>query len=359
MAEAVITRGGIGGGSTDISNDTKQSLGLNNNASLDDVIQVIAIKDPSVATILVTVQDADGSPLAGQNVQMVTNTSLIYTSNELGQCKFKTNYGSATIKDLGPNPYIDMQLAEDKTVDAIIGDIYKVTLKRRTFGNGYNKAITSNQNIMFSKYINTIDIKLSGAGGGGGTGFLSDFKFLYNYYGIETKKANGHNGGAGGNGYINYKNGFTPEANKNYSINIGVGSAPWSNKYMNEDCGDDSSDRKNRTHSWSRDGVNLGWLHNGSTGGTTFFSDILSAIGGHGGTFGSYSSDGTKGSGYTGQAISIGGDGGYYGITGSIWGAGGDEYNGWKIRGYCNAYATGGSAGTSGVCYLNNFKYKI
>lgn len=359
MAEAVITRGGIGGGSTDISNDTKQSLGLNNNASLDDVIQVIAIKDPSVATILVTVQDADGSPLAGQNVQMVTNTSLTYTSNELGQCKFKTNYGSATIRDLGPNPYIDMQLAEDKTVDAVIGDVYKVTLKRRTFGNGYNKAITSNQNIMFSKYINTIDIKLSGAGGGGGTGFLSDFKFLYDYYGVGTKEANGHNGGAGGNGYINYKNGFTPEANKNYVINIGVGSAPWSNKFMNEDCSTDRADRKNRTHSWSRAGVNLGWLGNGSTGGTTFFSDILSAIGGHGGTFGSYSSDGTKGSGYTGQAISIGGGGGYYGITGSVWGAGGDEYNGWKIRGYCNAYATGGSAGYSGVCYLNNFQYKI
>lgn len=360
MAEAVITRtGSLGGSDAEVSNETKQLLGLNNNASLDDVIQTVAVKDPNYATIVVTVKDVDGSSIANSQVSMATNTTLTYTTNEIGKCTFKTNYGTATIMDKGPNPYIDLGLSNSVKVDSVVGGVYQVELKRKILGNGSNILISSNNNIIFSKYTNTVDIYLTGGGGGGGDGYLINAEGRLSWESgmtIYYNTLSGHSGGSGAPGNTNILKGFLVQNDINYNINIGVGGSGGKN-HINVFSDTHGLDRKNRALVFGGTNLNMGYGTNGGSGGSSFFSNILSASGGLGGSAANYYSDGiSPNNGY------FSGSGGGYNIRKTTFSTSYNENNSsrpWVVTYGYNLYANGGNKGTSGMCWLNNIQYKV
>lgn len=317
MAEAIISRPGIGGGDVEISNETKSILGLNNNATLDDCLQSLGLKDPNYATIIATLKDVDGTPIQNANIRMTTNTSITYTTDSSGMCTFKTNYGSATLSDIATIDYIDLQTAESKRVDCLIGEVYRVDLQRRTRGNGYNMMISSNRNVKFSKYLNNVTVGLYSAGGGGGfsniglsghrnctvdleagvTEYVNGANvFQYNRASIYSYNllsgGNFYRGESGG--YKEEKIDITPDMNYNCIIGRG-GRTGWMYYatsryairvgYRSITTGNNDPIIRNVTFN-SSNRIEDSWFNpyvvNGTSGGTTSFGGILSIAGGAG-----------------------------------------------------------------------------
>lgn len=369
MAEAVITRGGVGGGSADISNETKASLGLPNSATLDDVITSLSLKDPNFATITVTALDVDGSPIVGTNITMSPKggTSLTYQTNGEGKCLFKTNIGQCDFTEQNPG-YVDIIPGNVRGAATVQGSVMQIKLQRKKLNSDYTMSYFSNGSIKFSNFLNTVDVLCEGAGGGGGGGFL------YSIWGTvpdtggsgSISEFNGSSGGRGGNGYKNFKS-VSIEPNRNYVIRIGSGGSGGS--ASSPISGFDTS-YGHRGSAQLADSTTSKKAGDGSSGGTSTFDNILSASGGGGGGGGYLSDDGDGGrnyvygsSGTSGNGTRSGGSGGYYIGSSSASGtvnaskSDGWEYNWVDIR--YSASARAGGAGSGGLIQLSNFKYKI
>lgn len=349
MAEAIIGRSGValssGGG---VSNETKKSLGLDNNATLDDVINTIVAKDPTMATMIVTIKNPDGTiPPESTKIKMVpvSGSTFEYSTNSVGQCLFKTNSGQCNFVETGNVPYIDLTQNSINNYAAVIGEVYHIDLVRKTkIGESVN--LNLNQNVIFSSACKSVDIHCYGAGGGGGTGWAGTYSFaLVN--GVLNRALSGKYGGRGGSGYYNKKV-LNPEYNMNYPICIGDGGiGGWMKNGRNTNT---------MNTNWSIKIESSGNGYNGFTGGTTSFSNIVYAIGGSGGgnayeiaTMGGIPEGyaGTDGKGGNGGAGGAGGGWGY-------------KYVGPASVGYGNAFTYGdqGYKGSNGYIILNNFTYK-
>lgn len=355
MAEAVITRGGIGGGSADISNETKEYLGLNNNASLDDVIQTIAAKDPNMATLIVSVRNPDGSiPTDIAQIQMtpVSGSVLTYSTNESGMCLFKTNAGQCNLEEVSKIPYIDLKCSSPiNNFPAVIGSVYRINMVRKS---SESVTIKTNKNIVFSGALKSADIYIRGGCGGGGTGWYggysgylgagtaftkdNDDDYIYNYTGA------GYDGGYGGGGYYNNIKGYIVEPLKNYEITVGA-------------AGAGGPIIKGNYYNWTWERGSAKWGHippsntgsSGSSGGTTKFSNLISAIGGSGGYYASTSANGSNG---TGDGLGGIGGGHHHDLNWEI------ATNTEKYYGKAVGIGEAGATGDTGFVIINNFIFK-
>ena len=181
MAEAIFAKyskstggGGIIDSSSLISNTTKAGLGLPNSATLDHVIQSLAFRSDTMATVIVTVKDPDGTVVPNANVWMNVpagaGTNLAYTTDESGTCMFKTNAGTANFSDHAYDNYIDVNSQSNVRVDCPVGSVKSITLQRtKCFNNGASVGyFTGSQWLNFSPFAGTVDITCDGGGGQGG-----------------------------------------------------------------------------------------------------------------------------------------------------------------------------------------------
>ena len=337
MAEALIGR--YGGGES-ISNDDKAALGYGNDATLGDILKginsAVSWADGDYATLLVTLSFPDGTPISNQQISCNTNTNLVYTTNEIGMCKFKTAYGSATISDLNTTSYIDLDKATDKIVDCPIGDIYSINLQRSR--NSSNKKITSTGNIIFSPMLNTVDILCRGADGAGGGAWRANSSMTPSKNTSSSYSAT-YNGGYGDCGNTSTVNGYSITANKNYNIYIGL-----CGKNNHGGYGGSAKEGRSITYGYTQNA-------NGGSGGTSSFDSVLSAVGGTGG----------NGAWAGGNGANIGNANGgsgavkcWYKVSSSFrWSAstGGETW-------YSVSTWSPAGAGNPGYIWINNFQYK-
>lgn len=355
MAEAVITRGGIGGGSVTLNDSTYQQLGLNNKSSFDDVILALAYKSNDYATIICDVIEPDGTPAIGANVNFVDGAGikLDYQTDDTGRCIFKTNSGTANIFD--NHKYIDIKPSEVQKVDCPVGFTKFIKFQRKIYDNGYSfSPITENKNVVFSKFINTVDITVIGAGGQGGDvkgTFRGDWDTPSGY-------VNAGGGGAGNKGTV-ITNKFSPISNTTYNIVIGI-----AKQQTQSNSARDASQRWTAV-AYASLGSGSGY---GATGGTSYFGDI-SAYGGSGGMnatedSGNFGLSNGHKNHHTGYSYGDGGNASH-GATVYVHSSG-TKTDGWTNSGQATynytAYVSVSRPipqGGGGCVFLNNFQYKI
>lgn len=369
MSEAVITRGGIGG--DNVSNETKQMIGLDNSATLDDVIDLLYRRDPDMATVIVTVRTPTGKIVPNATVKFtpVQGSILNYQCNEEGQCTFKTNAGQGNfIETSYSNDYVDSYAKPLNNIPLIIGNIYQLNLFRAPVES---VNINSNKNIKFSEYVNSVDVHCFGAGAGGGTAYnhtaiessyancryivtneeKSSTNFLFKNFIFYTVRY----GGNGGNGYYNKKT-IYPSSNTNYNCFVGKGgNSTESRIYVGYSNGSITRDNSYHWCNFSLSSCTQNFtMGPGFAGGSTSFGGILSATGGgNPGTSATSSANGTSGTGGFGAK---GGDGGVLHLNND----GGIYYSKSNSSQYLyinGIWATGGY-GQDGYIILNNFTYK-
>ena len=358
MAEAIISRQASGGGDVEISNETKAAIGVSNDATLDECLQFLSLKDENYATIVCTLKDPDDSVVSNGSIKMedVSGAVLTYTTDSAGQCIFKTNAGSANFYE-PEKVYFDLTNGAKVTVDAVIGSVKRIDIQRSTHGNGYNNAITSNQNIKFSRFINTVNICIAGGGGGSGGGWSYAQTGRYTDSGFNIPQ-NKYSGGTGGNGEVKYYNSFTPTANTLYSINIGAGGTVTNKTNKTSTYNSDYRDDGDYRGAWLNTLSNSIIPVNGSTGGTSKFGSIISANGGAGG--GAALNTGVNGTNASIYAVNVlngssgrGGKAGIGNVKGTTTTVNKGNYAMWYATATSNGYA-----GNSGICWVNNFRYK-
>ena len=177
MGEAIFAKyskstGGGGGtinSSTIISNSTKAAFGLGPDATLDDCLLIVGLKNPDTATVQVTLKDIDGSPLGGHRIRMQDRTgfNLVYTTDGAGSCIFTTVNAQATFYDESNNGWFDVGYPNSGTIDLPNGMVKTVTLQRyKRLNNG--DTITLNNSVRwynFSKYTKSGNVYLNGCRG--------------------------------------------------------------------------------------------------------------------------------------------------------------------------------------------------
>ena len=343
MAEAVISRASVAGIKGGISNDTKQVIGLNNSATLDDCIQAIIYKDSEYATITVSVINPDGTPASDAQVRMidVAGAEYSYNCNAAGKTIFKTNAGKANF--VNDEPYADI-ISETKSVDAAVGTVASITFTRN-FHNYSDKVVLPTGNYQFSNRINNFQAYVVGGGGSSSTMYVKNAGIGFRGNGSWWTTA-GHttsNGYNGGNGYantifINHVNGTVYQ-----SILGSGGSAPSaSDSNSGSVSGNTSSDT---AHLY---GMTAG-IVNGSSGGTSSFGGLISAIGGTGGKDANSCKSASTQNSYGGAA----GQGYDYSITGSC----SQWSNGLGASASCSLRVYGSSGGAGNV-FITNFNYR-
>lgn len=360
MGEAVITRGGFGGGNMGVSNETKNSLGLNNNATMDDIISTLAFKDPSMASVIVTVKSPIGTPIPNATVKMtpIEGPVLEYKCNNQGQCLFKTNVGQYNIQETNADGYIDITPAVLNNQPAVVGQVYQIDLIRE---GRESINLNKNQNVKFSSDIKSVDVFVSGSGGGGGSGYVNvygansdaiafyaddntsyadivDWTGIYKYSGI-----------SGGAGYTNSMKSFKPDINREYKVAIYPGGSGGLNR--------GNSAKGSSAKGWAYENTKYRFApvssplgSNGNSGGSVMFDNVLSATGGGGGIAA------------TAKGSASGSVPGGNGASGGSYGYGIIDLNCFVYSYWANCIATswcgGGSSGRSGYVVLNNFIYK-
>lgn len=350
MGEAYISRAGSSKSGEIISNKTKDAFGFNNDATLDDILQSVALKDPNYATILCTLQYPDGTIIQNEKIKIVETGGSVYnyTTNELGQCIFKTNKPHATVSAIKSQNinYFDLTNSAYE-VDCYLGSYTKLNVKLSPrFNNTDSMRITMNQNIKFSNFINSFDINIGGAGGSDGGGWYWDvlnFNVVAAAGGgsktIKTYYPN-YYGSIGFDGEIKYMNNFHPESNRNYICMCGrAGNNSWDSFSYIGAIGNPAEYSK----IWFN--TNIAGSREGFAGGTTSFDKVLAANGGAGG----------RGANRTANASGSISHTSYQTFT--------VKYREWKdygggLNAYIDAYEN--SYGRDdGYIQLSNFQYKI
>ena len=329
MGESIITRSYPGGSAAVISNQTKELLGLSNNATLDDALQTLAYKDDNYATIIVQVLNPDGSNSSDAKVRMLDygGTNVVYNADDSGKCIFKTNQANANFYN--DEIYEDINSQEIR-LDTVIGSIKTITFTRQLYDSSYSKNITSNGNIQFSNLINNISVHVAGGGGGASSGTCSaecSFNLTGGTYSIESYSTN-NIGYAGGNGFYNDAViDITPLTD--YNIIIGSKGVGGRSNYT-------SSLNKGSSSFVSVD--SSCYRVNGNSGGTTSFGGIISAVGGGGGLINQNSNIG-------GNNNILGGKYGWLAIP--------------SVSPSCTSSKySNGTNGSNGFVIISNFHYK-
>lgn len=342
MGEALIGRYGSGG-DANISNETKASLGLPNNATLDDVIKILSLQSDNYATILVSLKWPDNTPVIGETIRMTgASGTLNYTTNAGGQVLFRTNDQAVTIQDGHNISYLDLLYPNNVSLDCPIGTVKTVDMKRNIRGNGSNLSL-SNGNVIFSNFINNFTISMSGGTGGGGIGWNARYE-VYVYAG-SNNNANIQSGNIslsvpGGNGAGAEVKSivYTPTPNTNYMVNVGVGGR---RGYYNS---------KYAGFAGIYTGMDFDFYNTNvaRSGGTSRFGSVLVANGGAGASYADSSGAKTNYSG------------GGRGATSANWWCrvclGNNHYSDsiW-CESWVNMYGTNGA---NGYVRLNNMNYK-
>lgn len=182
MGEAIFTK--YGGNTLDpvklVSNDTKVSLGLNNNATLDDIFNRIAtgagidLIDPHNVPFTASLLWYNAQPIVASNI-MVTfpdNTTRNYMTDRNGNIQFTSPPGKVTINDLNCT-YFDL-VPGNQSIDCQIGQNWNnvIMMRNQRFSNGGQYNFTSNQTINLSPCINSYDIECKGCDGKPTTGLI-------------------------------------------------------------------------------------------------------------------------------------------------------------------------------------------
>ena len=342
MAEAIISRATGTAGSSELSAETKELLGLPEDADINDAFQSLAYKDDEYATVMIEVYNPDGTPAPDARIRMADSggTNVTYSVNSDGKCIFKTKEASATFYN--DEEYIDIN-SSNQTVDTVIGTVKSVIFNRSIYDNSYTVNITSNQNIKFSNYLNTLDAMCVGGSGGSGSGYYKADYLLPLSGGAINLNASATNYNSrwipcdyySGNGYYN-KQTVSITGNTNYQCIIGAGGIGGRSSASGQAwIGDDAQAASGWGIRCSAPRVT------GNTGGTTSFGGIISAAGGGG------SNENVTGAGgninYTSRV-----KGGTKKASVTYTNA----YHG-RIYAYANGYD-----GYSGFVLLSNFVYK-
>ena len=339
MSEAIISRSMNSTVELNVSNETKQLMGLKDTATLDDCIQTLGYRDSNYATIVVQILDYDGTPVQDGVVKMTDAAGINYSynCNSLGKTLFKTNAGKANF--VNDEPYLDI-ISETKAADCVVGSVTYLTFNRNY--RSYSESVMlPTGNYQFSNRINNFWAYVVGGGGSSSTYHVRNCGIGFRKDGSWWKQSGetvsgGYNGG---NGYansalVNHVNGTVYQ-----SILGSGGSSP--------STSNSKSGSTKRTTS-SINGVTLS-LQNGRSGGTSSFGGLISAAGGYGGTdTTSYQYASTQNS-YGGAA----GQGSSYSVTGSCrkWSNG----NGASATLHASTY---GSSGGAGNVFVTNFNYR-
>ena len=345
MSEAIISRASFSDGG--ISDETKASVGLTSDATLDDVLQVLALRSDEYGTIQVTALNPDNTPISGIRIQSedTSGNILNYTTDENGKVVFRTNAGQITIKDFEFPNYFDISKFNDIVVDCPVGSVKTINVKRQyVYINGQNISITSNQNIKMSNFIKSAEVTVKGAGGGSSTigGINIGIRYKVGEFCNVMNTSYSVDSHIGGSGAINTKIINFNEDTINISIGKGglMGSAS-DTIYVNDTTPVSTLNSIRSSNIVAK---------SGGSGGTTTFGSLLSAIGGSGATS-SYSPP-------TNTGGSLGGS--RNNTVRTSWSYGGyvaDEpgyaYRWSTLRVYVTSYN-----GNDGICWLNNIQYK-
>lgn len=170
MAEAIFAK--YGGGSSipaelRISNYTKFALGLNANATLDDCLRKINSIDANTGLAIVTLKDVDGAPLGDHNIRITDagGLNVIYTTDGMGQCSFKTINGVANFYDESNLGWFDLVHQNALNVNIPIGSVQQITLQRqKKYNNG--DTISASGWCNFSKFADKADVEIKSGDGG-------------------------------------------------------------------------------------------------------------------------------------------------------------------------------------------------
>ena len=164
MGEAIIGR--YGGGDCDISNETKQSLGLGNDASLDDILQLLSLKDSNYATVVCYLKDTDGLPIPDAKIRISDKGSVDYTTGTDGKIIYKTNSSQIIIGDPNNPSHYGIVAANSITIDTVVGTVYNVELVKRKQTDPIK--FSSNANIKFGRTVKSVDVEIRGGAGQAG-----------------------------------------------------------------------------------------------------------------------------------------------------------------------------------------------
>ena len=269
MAEAIISRAG----------------GMNNETF--NKIEDMELKDPNYGTVLVTLQNPDGVLAVNDRIKMIdaSGNALEYTTNEKGQCLFKTNSGQMNLIDNSFNNQnqaypIDLLPALNKVIDCPVGSISRVTMNRELASSF--KTIGT-RNVFFSNSLKNVIVTVSGGGGSSAyPRLIKNGNIEIHWWSSNNEYRVTHsdirNDARGGSGFINRitLNNIIPYTN--YIAQVGGGASfsntiqerltfhePYNGNYM-------------YSHIYS-----LQSTLNGHQGETSQFGGIISAVGGYGG----------------------------------------------------------------------------
>lgn len=228
--------------------ETAALFGLGEDATVDDVLQVVAQLSAADGLTMLTVLDEDGAP-----IQNVTITGLVNKDGETvttdvnGQALVVCTAATETSFDA---PYWDIP-PYTETVQPLVVALNNVTITMPYLQTGEHVLYTASETKQFRRAI-PYDICVVGGGGGGGALYFS--QSYSNLFPSSSRNEASVYGGGGG--AVNSYYAITPTVETDYEMVVGAGGSG---------------------------GVASGSasVNNGGTGGTTTFLGC-SAVGGNG-----------------------------------------------------------------------------
>lgn len=192
MAEAIFAK--YGGSTLDptklVSNDVKVSLGLNNNATLDDILNRIAtgagidLIDPHNVPFTASLLWYNAQPIVASNIKVTfpDNTTRNYMTDRNGNIQFTSPPGTVILNDLSCG-YFDLTPG-NQSIECKIGQNWNnvIMMRNQRFSNGATHTFTSNQTITLSPCINSYDVECRGCDGKPTTGTIKIEAFLGYHY---------------------------------------------------------------------------------------------------------------------------------------------------------------------------------
>ena len=226
-----------------VSADTKQLFGQ---STVDACLDKLADTITTLGRVVVKVVDVDGNPIQGAIITGLGSDTVVTNASGQAGGILVTNPIFIT------SPYADMKNTTADVKDNV-GSSTPVVITLPSVAENEVARYSTSRSVKFSNRVNTVDICCVGAGGGGGASITRNFPTSTGYI-VEAAS-----GGGGGGGDVKNSLGVAITANTDYPIVIGAGGV--GGTYNNYFYGSRTT----------------------GDGGTTSFSNILSATGGYGG----------------------------------------------------------------------------
>lgn len=226
-----------------VSADTKQLFGQ---STVDACLDKLADTISTLGRVVVKIVDVDGNPVQGATISGLGSSTVVTNASGQAGGILVTNPISIT------SPYADMKNTTADVKDNV-GSSTPVIITLPSVAENEVVRYSTSRSVKFSNRVNTVDICCVGAGGGGGASITRNFPTSTGYI---VKAASG---GGGGGGDVKNLLAVSITKNTDYPIVIGAGGVggTYNNYfYSSRTTGD---------------------------GGTTSFSNLLSAGGGYGG----------------------------------------------------------------------------